>query len=115
MAKPTVAIRVAADLYDELVKIADDRDVTITQALDIYIRRQSRGKAEEASEAKPKKKAKAKAKANPAPASELETPAEAKVEPEPKAKDAIVICDLCGNRVRQSKLQAHKNKVHRVK
>lgn len=44
MAKPTVAIRVPSELYDDLVKIADDRDVTITQALDIYIRRQRRPK-----------------------------------------------------------------------
>jgi len=42
MAKPTVAIRVPGELYDDLVKIADDRDVTITQALDIHIRRQRR-------------------------------------------------------------------------
>jgi len=40
MAKPTVAIRVDGQLYDELVQIAESRDVTITQALGIYIHRQ---------------------------------------------------------------------------
>jgi Lsr2. len=42
MAKPTVAIRVNAELYNELLEIADARDVTITQALDIYINRARR-------------------------------------------------------------------------
>ena len=39
MARPTVAIRIPGELYDELVEIADERDVTISQSLDIYIRR----------------------------------------------------------------------------
>ena len=42
MAKPTVAIRVDQALYDEIVVIAETRDCTITQALDIYIHRQRR-------------------------------------------------------------------------
>jgi len=39
MAKPTVAIRIDQVLYDELVSIAESRDCTITQALNIYIHR----------------------------------------------------------------------------
>ena len=39
MAKPTVAIRIGQVLYDEVVSIAESRDCTITQALDIYIQR----------------------------------------------------------------------------
>jgi hypothetical protein len=41
MAKATVAIRVESSLYDELVKIAEKRDVTITEALGFYIARRS--------------------------------------------------------------------------
>jgi len=39
MAKPTVAIRIDKVLYDEVVSIAESRDCTITQALNIYIQR----------------------------------------------------------------------------
>jgi len=39
MAKPTVAIRIDQVLYDEVVSIAESRDCTITQALNIYIQR----------------------------------------------------------------------------
>ena len=39
MAAPTVAIRINSQLYDELVKVAEARDVTITQAMGIYSKR----------------------------------------------------------------------------
>jgi len=39
MAKPTVAIRVTPELYQEVFGIAEDRDVSMTEAMDMLIYR----------------------------------------------------------------------------
>jgi hypothetical protein len=39
MAKPTVAVRVSPELYEEIFSIAEDRDVSMTEALNMLIYR----------------------------------------------------------------------------
>jgi antitoxin component of RelBE/YafQ-DinJ toxin-antitoxin module len=89
MARPTVAIRIDADLYDDLLEIADRRDCTITQALNIYMDRKARQ-------------------------TPMETDILAETKPEPKPKPKVKkkrgrqtanmpVCTKCGIRIVKSK------------
>jgi len=49
MAKPTVAIRVSPELYQEVFSLAEDRDVSMNEALDMLIYRlRKRGSEQDA-------------------------------------------------------------------
>jgi len=127
--EPGATIRIDGEMYRELRAIAEARDCSLRQAMDFWIDRQKQEAIGAARQTelkgmpepkKPKRKGKRKPK-------ELIDEVDAFFAPEihpieevgklliPKPKEELVDCPECWRKVKASKLQSHRERVHRVK